>query len=92
VAEAVPISGTILSPNACQATYRVQRQFLVHYRAARSVDDCSPLQQIKYVNEIFVVAQSCSLLSGITKPPMLARLLIGSPETVVQYTSAMSSR
>jgi hypothetical protein len=37
----------------------------------------------------FVMAQSCSTLRHYSKPTMLARLLIGSPETVlVQYTSA----
>jgi hypothetical protein len=40
------------------------------------------------------VVQGCNLFSGtILSPPMLARLLIGSPETVLSaLTSAMSSR
>jgi hypothetical protein len=59
----------------------------VQYTSARVVDDCSrcksKVPDMANDRDLFVMAQSCSLLSGtILSPPMLARLLIGS-ETVV---------
>jgi hypothetical protein len=80
------LSGTILSStNACQATYRVPRDSLSALRVL-GVVDCSPMPQVEVryeygMKRAFVMAQSCSLLSGTILS--LCQATIGSPETVL---------
>jgi hypothetical protein len=67
---------------------RSPNESTVQYTVLGVVDDCSPLQQHEvrdqWLNvEIFCYgAELFSTLRHYSKPPMLARLLMGSPETV----------